>query len=149
MPVQMTDKEIQIGLERQLLDYACEYGVKTGIGTLQEHYLRTPNLYVRANGNLLGYITEWNLLADGRTAEIGHFAVEVEYVGRGFGRALAHGLAKMVRDEFEVDTIIFVERHYSDQYGKFFKGLGATPIVPKMAKKGVLNWIWKIPPVDE
>jgi hypothetical protein len=71
-------------------------------------------------------------------------AVETEFVGKGFGLALALGLASAFRDELDTKTIVFSERAYSAAHERFFKRLGAVPCTNRLYP-GKPDWIWSIP----
>ena len=138
------DETIRQALEHRLLEYACRYQERKGIGTLLGSGADCPNLYVRINGRLpIAYIHEWGLDLSSRTAIVGHFAVETDLVGKGLGEALARGFAKALCREFGVETIVFSERKYSKAYEQLFKRLGAQP-QERREYPGCPDWVWTI-----
>lgn len=101
-----------------------------------------PDLYIRINGRQGAYVHQWRL-RDSKTAVVEHFAVETEFVGKGFGLAIARGLASALRDEFETETIVFSERAYSEAHERFFKRLGAVPS-DSSQYPGKPDWAWSL-----
>lgn len=143
-PEVLDDETIRQALEHRLLEYACRYQEQKGIGTLLGPGAECPDLYIRINGGLpIAYIHEWRLNRSSRTAIVGHFAVEKDLVGKGFGEALARGFAKALCREFGVEKIVFSERKYSNAYEQFFKRLGAQPQECK-GHPGCPDWVWTI-----
>jgi GNAT superfamily N-acetyltransferase len=144
VPEVLDDETIRQVLEHRFLEYAFRYQEQKGIGTLQGPGAVCPDLYIRVNGRLpIAYIHEWNLNLSSKTAIVGHFAVETDLVGKGFGEALARGFAKALCREFGVEKIVFSERKYSKAHEQLFKRLGAQP-QERRKPPGGLDWVWTI-----
>ena len=140
----LKDDEVRRVLEHQLLHYAFPYQGSECIGSLQNVSASTPNLYVKINSKQIAYIHQWYLLDDGKIFKVEHFAIEREFIGKGFGIALARGLAKALQDEFQTETIVFSEISYSADHESFFKRLGAVPRNHRLYP-GKPDWIWLLP----
>ncbi len=138
----LDDDVIRQALEHRFVRYACLYQQHEGIGLLRSARASTPDLYIRINGRQGAYVHQWRL-RDSKTAVVEHFAVETEFVGKGFGLAIARGLASALRDEFETETIVFSERAYSEAHERFFKRLGAVPS-DSSQYPGKPDWAWSL-----
>jgi len=145
VPAPMLDDDaIRQALEHRLLQYACLFQQNEGIGSLQTVKASTPNLYVKINGRQVAYVHEWRWSGDGKTMTVGHLAVATEFVGKGFGLALALGLARAFWDELHAETIVFSERVYSPAHERLFQRLGAVPRAHR-DYPGKPDWVWSIP----
>lgn len=140
----LDDDAIRQALEHRLLQYACLFQQNEGIGSLQTARASTPDLYVKINGRQVAYVHQWRLSGDEKTVTVGHFAIETEFAGKGFGLAIALGLATAFRDELHTETIVFSERAYSPAHERFFQRLGAVPRAHRMYPDKP-DWIWPIP----
>lgn len=140
----LDDDAIRQALEHRLVRHACVYQQKEGVGSLRHLRASTPDLYVRINGRQLAYVHHWCLSGDGKSVTVGHFAVEKEFTGKGFGRALARGFAKSLREAFDTEAIVFGERGYSAAHQRFFERLGARPRANSLYP-GKPDWIWSFP----
>ncbi len=140
----LDDDAIRQALEHRLLQCAYLFQQNEGIGSLQTARASTPDLYVKINGRQVVYVHQWRLSGDGKTVTVGHLAVETEFVGKGFGLAIALGLARAFRDELHTETLVFSERAHSPAHERFFQRLGAVPRAHRMYP-GKPEWIWPIP----
>lgn len=80
-----------------------------------------PKLEWRAGSEILGYIQYVTVDMNRKTAEVGHFAVAKNYSGMGFGKRMAQGFAKLLKDNYGVTEIIFDEHSRKTDYEVFFQ----------------------------
>ncbi|WP_295840171.1 hypothetical protein [uncultured Xanthomonas sp.] len=144
-PEVLDDNGIRHALEHRLLQYACLYQGRQGVGRLRNIEGLSTDLYVRINGSMpMAYVHGWSLYPGNKVALVGHFAVEKDLVGKGFGEALARGFANALRQEFGTEQIVFSERSYSASHEKLFKRLGAQP-QERREYPGCPDWVWAVP----
>ncbi|MDA8452892.1 hypothetical protein M5C97_08635 [Acidovorax sp. NCPPB 3859] len=65
----------------------------------------------------MDYVHGWSLSPGNRVALVGYFAVEKDFLGKGFGEVLARGFANALSQEFGVEQIVFSERNCSEDQG--------------------------------
>lgn len=141
----LDDNGIRHALEHRLLEHACLYQDRKGVGRLRNIEGGNTDLYVRINGSLpMAYVHGWSLSPDSKSVLVGHFAVEKDFVGKGFGEAFARGFASALRQEFGTEQIVFSERNYSAAHEKLFRRLGARP-QERREYPGCPDWVWAIP----
>lgn len=141
----LDDNGIRHALEHSLLDHACLSQDRQGVGSLRNIKGVNTDLYIRINGGLpMAYVHGWSLSPDNKKALVSHFAVEKEFMRKGFGQALARGFGNALRQEFGTQQIVFSERNYSADHEKLFKRLGAQP-QERREYPGCPDWVWAIP----
>lgn len=99
------------------------------------------DIWVRVVGQQIAYAFGITLDQRQRDVRIGHFAVELEFVGMGIGSTLARALAATFEKRWAIDTITFNERSrkFDLYYPAFFERLGAVPC----PKEGARAWRWR------
>lgn len=100
-----------------------------------------PRLEWRAGAVILGYIQEITVDMHQKTATVGHFAVASDYTGMGFSKRMAHGFAKLLKENYGVTEIIFDERSRKAEYEVFFEHI-LRAVRVGTAPKHTWRWVW-------
>ena len=104
------------------------------------------DLWVWVEGHTLGFIE--NVVCHGKTATIGHIAVEEGLSRRGVGPMLAKAYARELAQRYGVERIVFSESHsqfHEAGYPGFFARIGATalPVDPRKQRPDRPDFEWQ------